>query len=528
MSVDALPILAYKVAEAQFDLASAQSFISLRDQAVRVRTLLTAMQEAKLFDPRGTKRVLVVGGGYAGVSAALWLAHRQIDTTLIEIGDRPFGVQHGCSTRHLSLTQYDWPGLHHAAHDYPDGLTPTFVAYSWLGRSFVLPPPLQLRGAPPVARGPRGTARTRPPDHLATRGPRPASAHAADWETQFLMRLPSSASLAWMPRTRFRPGSVASVGGGVSLDLENLATGAVRSEWFDYVLYAAGFGSDGDRIPIRGGGTKATREFWSDDDLATPGTAPPPRVLISGGGDGAMQDFIRALVDPGLATASAVLARIVDLMRARHPGQRDAIDAAWARVEATATYAETQAGAAATWMGEREPAVWAELQRHHLAAAAELTRGWGPALVDALAQVVDRPLPLRELTLIYPDAVPGKVYALNRFLVMLLTEYVGYVTRPGSDFFGTRPPPCYPRHPIPATDVLPLHRLDIARSSFDPSTSEYVAAVDVPGGGTLHQVVDELLVRHGTRKPPPLGVRVGLHEVGLELGRIKLPFAAIR
>lgn len=48
---DPLPILAFKVAAAQFDLASGQAFISLRDQAVRVRTLLQEMDSSSLFLP---------------------------------------------------------------------------------------------------------------------------------------------------------------------------------------------------------------------------------------------------------------------------------------------------------------------------------------------------------------------------------------------------------------------------------------------------------------------------------------------
>lgn len=79
MTVDALPILAYKVAESQFDLSTAQSFVSLRDQAVRVRTLLNAMREARLFQRSGM-RVLVVGAGYAGATAAFWLSAEGIRT----------------------------------------------------------------------------------------------------------------------------------------------------------------------------------------------------------------------------------------------------------------------------------------------------------------------------------------------------------------------------------------------------------------------------------------------------------------
>ena len=327
MTVDALPVLAFKVAESQFDIASGQSFISLRDQAVRVRTMLSAMHEAKLFDRvvdeegngdemRGRK-VLIVGAGYAGVSTALWLAERSIHATLVDAEARPFSVQLGCSTRHLSLTQYDWPGLHHDSHDYPDGLTPDFIAYPWVGRTVTLPPPIRLKGAPPRPTSSTVTITLRPHDHLATKGILPASALAKDWETQFLGKL-SGPHLTWRKKTRFRPGSVAPGRGGVGVELEDVTTGAITSHWFDYIFYAAGFGSDGDVVKEDGGGARRTPGFWSDDTLASVGTLPPPRILISGGGDGALQDFIRVLVEPTLTTASEVLARIIELMMKRH------------------------------------------------------------------------------------------------------------------------------------------------------------------------------------------------------------------
>lgn len=503
--VDALPILAYKVADAQFDIASAQSFISLRDQAVRVRTLLTAMQEAKLFDAvTDERKVLVVGAGYAGVNAALRLAERKIKTMLVDVKDRPFHVQHGCSTRFLSLTQYDWPGLHYAEHDYPLGLSPTFIEYAWLGSS---PPPA---------------------DHLITTGVQSADQHAADWQRQFMAKIAPGYPLSWRPQTRFLPGSLASAAGGVSVELEDITTGKIKPYWFDYIFYAVGFGTDGGQVPVQGGGWKWTRAFWENDDLATNGISPPGRILISGGGDGALQDFIRVMVDPGLTTACEVLSAIIDGMQRLNPAHGGAIAASWTKAEALVTYAEMQAGSATAWSGEDRVHVWSELHRLHCAAAIDVANAWSDELFSALTRVVDRVLPTWELTLVLRTEVPGKVYALNRFLFILLSEYVKYVEEPDSDFFGKHPRRLPLRSRRPRVQILPRHELDLRNSLYDPGTGMYQAeVVDLQGSGSQTFYVDELIVRHGTMKPPPLGIRVGIHTVGLELGRIRLPFAAI-
>src|SRR5207249_379460 len=140
-------------------LAWDQAFISLRDQAVRVRMLLRSMKDENLFMPMPglVQNVLVVGAGYAGVNAAMWLVSAGIPATLVERGV-PFGMQAGCDSRYLSLTQYDWPAAHHGIHTYPAGMSPDFVGYKWLSAGM--------------------------PDHLTTTGLKLASDHVPGWTAE--------------------------------------------------------------------------------------------------------------------------------------------------------------------------------------------------------------------------------------------------------------------------------------------------------------------------------------------------------
>lgn len=526
-----LAILAYKAAPSQFDISSAQSYISLRDQAVRVRTLLDAMWRAGLFAMPDRARVLIVGAGYAGVNGAWWLTDvtRRIDVVLVDTASQPFAVQAGCSTRYLSLTQYDWPARHYDVHDYPDGLSPDHVVYDWLPQPIVVGPPISLGPRPSSAAHARTTTVTGVTDYLKTTGTQPANALAADWAAQFNTRLLTPSTLQWLPSTRFDTRSVVVKKGRLEVDLVD-ASGARTPEQFTYIFYAAGFGRDGGDVSRAGGGggTQRTRGFWDNDTLATSGTAPPRRILISGGGDGALQDFIRVVVDPKLTTACEVLAEIVAQMQTALAPQRDALDASWAHVEAMIASAETQAEHAATWSKPGWPQVWTELHRAHRAAAATLAKAWGAELLAAIAHVVTRPLPCQELTLVYRDDVPSKTYALNRFLFTIFCEYFHYVSTPGANFFGERPTHVA-KQGLPHVNILPHRGVDLATSQFDATTRVYSVNIHATRTGipASPMTVDELLVRHGTLPPPALAVRSGLHSVRLELRRIKLPFVSL-
>jgi hypothetical protein len=218
-------------------------------------------------------------------------------------------------------------------------------------------------------------------------------------------------------------------------------------------------------------------------------------------------------------------------MRASVGAQLPLLEAAWAQVESMIEYAETQAGHAVAWSGEKRDEVWNELQRQYYRALDQFCVLYNGQLIAALAHVLDRPLPADEITLVYQTVHLGKVYPLNRLVFTLLKEYFAYVGGSGKSFFGAQPARIRPpqKRPLPTVSILSLHTLDVAHSSYDQSVKEFAATVHHAerGGGKSTSVdVDELLVRHGVPKFYPV-IRAGLEKFGLELGRVKLPFASV-
>jgi len=227
-------------------------------------------------------------------------------------------------------------------------------------------------------------------------------------------------------------------------------------------------------------------------------------------------------------TAERILAAIEADMRvsAAHVGD---VERAWSQLREAVAYAETQAGRAATWVGESHSDIWNELARHYRWAIDRYLAPFATELFNAIAVVVDRPGGPVEVGFAFPDHAPGKVYGLNRFLFMLLAEFAEYMRNSAHGFLGQSPAKPWGLS-FPAVYVVPRHRTDLASTIYDSATRLYEVAVtplDPPGSPAITIRADALLIRHGTRKPPSLAVRVGRLPLRLELGRIQLPFAAV-
>ncbi len=515
MNRDELPILAHKVAPGQFDLAASLSYISLKDQAVRVRNLLLSLQREAGLGP--SSRVLVVGAGFAGVNAALWLAHRGIHVLLIDSLPQPFSAQRGCTTRHVSITQYEWPSPTYSLHAYP---TP-HAGYPWT----LLPAPV---------------------DYLDTSQCLPVNDHVQRWTTQFAAACTTMQPfLSWKPscELRGRPRTVPTRGQQDRLTEAVLYDGPTRhqhTETFHFILFAVGFGSDGDWVPMLPPPAKppaprrfirvedtsvATPRFWEDDGLAS--RAHTESVLISGGGDGALQDFIRAVVLPHLPTASHVLDAVnAALQQAAGPAQASMVAAAWATLQANLAAAELQAGRAAAWTGEQHDVIWAALARSYERECTDFERSL-LTLLDPALQSVLRPVAQLSVALIHENAQPRKTYGLNRFFLTLFTRYLNRVQ-------GAPPPVLGPGMPF-GVRVLPNSRLLCDSSAvatntthYDPGTGLFHVLWEDQGTAARHSaVVDTLLIRHGTKKPsmPWINVTKGRSVRG-GLGRFALPLSA--
>lgn len=382
----ALPL---KAGPNHFDICRGQSYVSIKDQVIRARTLVRWLIDTGVVSNH-TQRILVVGAGVAGVSAATSLidwTRRTFDFTvdLIDRDDAPFGSQRGCTSRQLSLTQYDWPAPHSASHHYPDALT------SYLGSGWRLPADAIVT---------QGGADT--PDALA-----------AQWEAELAAYSANTARLNSMYQHEMLGTPAPDPSGTqVSVTLRNHAARRHLFRNYDIVISAVGFGKE--RIPPwPAGGGIVTPYFWQNDNVADPHFAVNEKVAIVGLGDGSLQDFIRLVCDPALDTAHAV----IDKMRAEYVAG-GGNPAHWEAMLSESAAIDRQAVLAVPWAADPDP-IW---RRAHSACVRQvlgLVVANPVAATRAALAVLRTNLPNR-IVFFSNSLVPTKVYLLNRFLYIAL------------------------------------------------------------------------------------------------------------
>ena len=382
-------LLAHLVRPFFFDIGGKISPISIRDQMIRGRMIIDRACERGLLGSNSTyrdslddrlarppNRLLIIGAGAAGVTAAVRAAQRGIETTLIDVASGPFSRQAGCSSRWVDPTQYDWPVDHWDRSNY-----------HW---------------KPPVM-------------------PLQWSAHRAHqlaitWGRQFnLARIKHKRFLRVLYGTtasNFHFG-VPPARPRVSVDL-HLPRGVIPAASFDLVVSCIGFGTERSSVPLN----YSSFRFWDTDkfehhDLGLPHLN-QPRVVISGGGDGALQDFLRIVT--GFKSAK-------EICLALSTSAKNAI-------EATLQSAEDQAQRAYIWgyypLHDHE--VHGALHEAHRDAVDELWNN--SSFRGALSKQLDgliRPSILNNdlrVTLVHPCSHFSNCYGLNRFLVLLLAKYL--------------------------------------------------------------------------------------------------------
>ncbi|HET6878601.1 MAG TPA: FAD-dependent oxidoreductase [Pirellulales bacterium] len=255
-------LLAHRVLPRFYLLSYPLAPLSIRDQIIRGRWMLDRLLDTgtiKSNDSDG--RMLVVGAGVAGTSAALRAVERQVYVKLVEKASAPFLVQASAATRWIDPTQYDWPADHWLS-----------ATYNWT----VPDMPLRFR---------------------------------ADWANLLAARWTIEL------RAKARPGTYLEyVENSECVDVRPDASNTGRlvatfdpdsgAEPFSAVIWAGGFGDELSRLRNAAGQTiYRGMPFWRTDQFTTPtcgvapaslgGPAPQVRVVIAGGGDGALQDFLR-------------------------------------------------------------------------------------------------------------------------------------------------------------------------------------------------------------------------------------------
>jgi hypothetical protein len=215
-----------------------------------------------------------------------------------------------------------------------------------------------------------------------------------------------------------------------------------KTEDFELVVFAAGFNLE--TMIDAPSGKKISPYFWEDDDYADPTVNQAGKdFAIVGMGDGALQDFLRLVFDPGLRCAHDILTRIrLDFVRR--------VNAALTARKGVASISPRGLGGPLTagtplhGFGEK---VWRQLEHaiSDIDRQTTLASPWdsysgrglsdlhadvthvvdqaGTAFPSELAAAVDtaiRKPALKSITFFAPAPSPSKCYMLNRFLYTLI------------------------------------------------------------------------------------------------------------
>ncbi|MDQ2655194.1 MAG: FAD-binding oxidoreductase, partial [Chloroflexota bacterium] len=281
--INSLALLGLKCGSNVFDLSSDMANISIRDQVVRARLLVRDLANL----PERPAKVLVVGAGFAGVSAALACIEAGIGVTVVEANDEPFKLQLKRNERWVGPLIYEWPMHNSDDQTYPPSVVPPLPDTSLLGRIWgalkLGPEPME---AEDLAKHATQTLRTemRKRNFAIYVDVDPATVttyvHAFHQETDPLKRkdLTLPAATLWpsggpQGMTNIQRPDAIILGGGVGQEIV----------WLDKPP------EDPSVNEARGA------PFWSVDGWLSAAVSADDEVGVFGGGDGALQDALRAL-----------------------------------------------------------------------------------------------------------------------------------------------------------------------------------------------------------------------------------------
>jgi hypothetical protein len=361
-------LLATEVGARLYTIGAAQPS-SIRDQIFRAQLVIDRVIDAGLVSRNA--EILIAGAGIGGVAAAIRSAQHGLVVTLIDERSYAFGVQVPCATRWLDPTQYDWP-LAHWTEDVLPGPE--------------MPIPYQA-----------GYARDL----------------AALWEISFKKSLRTLApKLTFFENTR-----LVDIGPRTPENLDRTALLEIArvvgrvSKRFPLILVCMGMGRETCSVDRFAGYWFWQTDALADSDFGITGNA---SILISGGGDGALQDFIRAAT--GRKSAREVYESLPALVK-NESHQKRIQDA------------EDQSQRGYLWS-------ISEAQRHDISQALHDTHtGVIDTLFDDASTVSalnawchevlhDRLSKCTNITLAYPCTHFGSCYALNRFLALLIARCI--------------------------------------------------------------------------------------------------------
>lgn len=377
--------------------------VSVKDQIVRANYLIERLWKTKRLRP--DTRLLVIGAGAAGVTAAIKALHFKVRRVeLVDKRNRALSLQAGCGSRWLDPAQYDWPAPYWAEEKWP-------------------------------IQEPNGFTH---PTNKRLASPLNLFAQSADgWASQFDHKLKTYERqrrikfhklkdvVDWVPR----------VGGGYTVEFKDESPASPRPpnsfHDVDVIVFAGGFGQEIVHVPLQpaAGFFVALPQpvfhsvpFWSKDDFEQKdfGLGRPLQysgVLVSGSGDGALQDFIR-LVSGKPSVRSIWLAAEQALTSER----RKLLNHFWhweAHSERSTDFAPEYTSRC-DWL-----AALHARYTHEMHALVRDTKSW-PAVKQALDRLIGGPTarPIFHVKLALTGDHFTGCYPLNRWVALLLVEYI--------------------------------------------------------------------------------------------------------
>lgn len=421
------PVLAMHRHSAGCYEMSALRTASMRDQMLRATVLVERLLDTGHIGRDSGCGLLVIGGGAAGLCAAKRASERGIEVHLAEANGHLLGTQRGVTTRHIDPVEYDWPHGHWDREEFPAGL----------GR------PLPFRFVADTA-----TNLAMAWDYAFQRYV--VKARAPDLNNRL-------GTVHVHYRTRVQSQDIQDLGAGSPYPVSNIRwqrTAGV-SYAFGAALSCVGFGAEDVRV-----GHFSGVRFWANDNMDQwPAT---DKVLVSGGGDGAMQDLQRAATGRfGRALFDALdVGRLIGLCGV--PTNLAAVEDAHRRLLAWGAPNTLDAAMLQSWHRPFEQVADA------IASYWDQDAG---TLQQALGQI-RRP----HVTWAMKHQLPGPCYALNRLLALLVVRLLERL--PGSQ-----------GHPhfLPGKELFDVQQV--------PGPSSFAHFRD---GTTLP--VDRVVVRHGIQK----------------------------
>ncbi|MGB7922655.1 MAG: hypothetical protein WCF57_05365 [Pyrinomonadaceae bacterium] len=370
-------LLTYQVNQQRllYDIGSSIEPLSIRDQIFRGTIIIERALADGLIQPDQEKPVLIIGAGVAGALAATTAVKYRVPVVLVEV-KTPFIRQFHCRSRFVCPTQYDWPAPHWRRGRYP-----------WWENGKL---PLEWDS-------------------------NYASMVVQAWDSNLkLMQLLNPTLLRIRNKRKFIRHNIVSDGQAVEAYFDPPLDG--EPLLCSMVISCAGIGIERHWVPNEDP-TYTGYGFWELDEFEKPDLGLDnvrPKVLISGSGDGALQDFLR--LTTGFSSAGHIYEKVID-------------DSIKPEVERLVMIAEDYAHRSYVWgkAGVLDHAIQFKLHTEYEKIIEMLFNEWKfrrrveKALAHLIGNLDKR---LAKIKLAYPCDHFSSCFALNRFLVLLIAKYI--------------------------------------------------------------------------------------------------------